>query len=370
MPELLKNMYNKEFLDGFAEKVHSVYENFDRIRFINTVIDNTWDQLELKARMKRIAETLGKYLPEEYEEALEILFAIETSCAGFPYLFFPEFVAIYGQLDEHWDLSMKALERFTIKSSAEFAVRPFIMRDQKRMMWQMLDWSKNSNEHVRRLASEGCRSRLPWRESIPIFKHDPTSVISVLEHLKEDPSLYVRKSVANNLNDISKDNPSVILEIIRRWKGINPYTDWILRHGCRTLIRKANPEVMKLFGYEESIDGSLIINATLDIDKSIIKIGESCRFKYEICIREGGTAHIRIEYGIDFVKARGNTSRKLFILSDRTVPGGTNIAGTRMHRWRDLTTRKHYPGEHRIVLLINGCEVAQAMIELDSIEKV
>ncbi len=364
MAEPLKNMYNEEFLRDFSEKVYSVYGIFNGEGFLATVIDDKWDELKLKERMHRITESLGVYLPVKYEEALEVLFKIDEFCIGFPYLFFPDFVAMYGQGQVNWELSMKALERFTIKSSAEFAVRPFIISEPKKMMNQMLVWSKNSNEHVRRLSSEGCRPRLPWGEALTVFKSDPTLVLSVLEQLKEDPSLYVRKSVANNLNDISKDNPSMIVEIVRRLKGVNPLTDWILRRGSRTLISKANTEVMKLFGYGESTDEALIVSATLSLDKLEVKIGESCELKYEICIREGEPVHIRIEYGIDFVKAKGNTSRKLFFLSDKIVIGGANLVGTRIYRWKDLTTRRHYQGEHRILLLVNGKEVAQTAIKV------
>ncbi len=364
MAEPLKNMYNEEFLRHFADVVQSVYKMFDIEAFVFGVMDDTWNELKLKERMRRITQTLGTNLPEEYKDALDVLFAIDKFCIGFPYLFFPDFVALYGQKEENWDLSMKALERFTIKSSSEFAVRPFISHDPKRMMAQMLIWSKNSNEHVRRLASEGCRPRLPWGEAITAFKNDPTLVTFVIEELKEDPSIYVRKSVANNLNDISKDNPSVVLDIIKRLKGKNQLTDWILRHGARTLIRKADPEVMRLFGYGEDIDRPIIQSATLSVDRKIVKIGESCELNYEIFIRKGETIHIRIEYGIDFVKAKGNTSRKLFFLSDKTVAGGEKLVGTRIHKWGDLTTRRHYVGEHKIVLLINGDEVANCRLQL------
>jgi hypothetical protein len=146
---------------------------------------------------------------------------------------------------------------------------------------------------------------------------------------------------------------------------VHPYTDWILRHGSRTLIRIANPEVMKLFGYEESMDGSLTTSANLLIDLPEGRIGESSELKYEINIRQGEPVHIRIEYGIDFVKVKGKTSRKLFMLSDKTVPGGTCLKGSRMHSWKNLTTRMHYSGDHRITLLINGCEVANTVMKLD-----
>jgi 3-methyladenine DNA glycosylase AlkC len=365
MSEPLKAVYNKTFLLQFSEKVHAVYNAFDTEGFIAQVIDTTWEGLALKARMRRITETLGSYLPVPYEESLGILFAIDEECIGFPYLFFPDFVAVYGQAEEHWGLSIKALERFTVKSSAEFAVRSFLLRDPKRMMRQMEAWAHHSNEHVRRLASEGCRPRLPWGEALSIFKRDPSPVLRVLELLKADPSLYVRKSVANNLNDIAKDHPEVVIETVRRWQGVHPYTDWILRQGCRTLIRKANPAAMALFGYAQPIE-SLTSCASLSVDPPVLPIGGSCELRYALYIREGGAVRIRIEYGIDFVKARGHLSRKTFLLLDKIVSGGTRLSGVRTHRWLDLTTRRHYPGEHRIVLLINGRETAYAVMQLEA----
>lgn len=296
MREPLKAIYNEEFLRSFSEKVKSVYEIFDIEGFIADVMDDTWEDLELKARMRRITVTLASYLPNRYEEAINVLFAIDEDCIGFPYLFFPDFVEVYGQEEEHFELSMKALERFTIKSSAEFAIRSFLLRTPDRVMCQMMAWAKNPNEHVRRLASEGCRPRLPWGVAIPIFKKDPAPVLLVLEILKADPSLYVRKSVANNLNDIAKDNPSVVLEIARRWKGVNPNTDWIVRQGCRTLIRKADPMVMTLFGYAEAeVDAPLATYASLIAEPHVLSIGESCNLTYEICIKEGESMKIRIE---------------------------------------------------------------------------
>ncbi|MDQ0192494.1 hypothetical protein [Paenibacillus wynnii] len=365
MAEPLKAMYNEDFLRRFGERVHAAHGAFDTEDFIATTMTPPWDELELKTRMRRITESLGTHLKLPYAEALGVLFAIEEDCVGFPYLFFPDFVEVFGQAEEDWGLSMKALERFTSKSSAEFAVRPFLLREPVKMMRQMEIWSKHPGEHVRRLASEGCRPRLPWGQALPMFKHDPAPVLPVLEQLKADTSLYVRKSVANNLNDIAKDHPEVVLEIARRWKGVNPNTDWIVRHGCRTLIRKADPDIMSLFGYAASEESSpLTVGAAILVDPRVVQIGGSCTLKYELSIREGEPARVRIEYGIDFVKANGRTSRKLFLLSDKTVPGGTNLKGTRTHRWSDLTTRRHYAGEHKIGLLVNGQEVAFDIISL------
>ena len=366
MAEPLKIMYNEHFLHGFGEKVHAVHGAFDIESFVAETITAPWDDLELKARMRKITETLGIYLGLRYDKALEILFAIDEDCVGFPYLFFPDFVEVFGQAEEDWDLSMKALERFTTKSSAEFAVRPFLLRDPLRMMHQMETWSLHPNEHVRRLSSEGCRPRLPWAQALPMFKQDPSPIFSVLEKLKADPSLYVRKSVANNLNDIAKDHPQRVIETARRWKGVNKDTDWIVRHGCRSLIRIADPEIMALFGYAVSEEDSpLTTNAHLHVEPSVIQLGGSCTLDYELRLREGDPVRVRIEYGIDFVKANGRTSRKLFLLSDKTVPGGTHLKGSRTHRWSDLTTRRHYAGEHKIALLVNGKELASDLLVLE-----
>ncbi|MHA0857245.1 hypothetical protein [Paenibacillus sp. CMAA1364] len=365
MAEPLKDMYNEAFLHQFGAKVHRVCDPFDTEAFIASTMDASWDELKLKERIRKITETLGHYLPARYEDAVEILFAIDETCVGFPYLFFPDFIERYGQAEEHWELSMQALERFTSKSSAEFAVRPFIIQSRERMMRQMMAWAESPSEHIRRLASEGCRPRLPWGQALTMFKHDPTSVLPVLELLKEDTSLYVRKSVANNLNDIAKDHPSVVIDIAHRWLGYHPHTDWIIRHACRTLIRKANPEVLAIFGYANtSEEKSIVASASLSVDPSDLSIGDSSELRYELHIEEGEEVRIRIEYGIDFVKANGKTSRKLFLLKDKFVPGGSHIQGIRTHRWANLSTRRHYPGEHRIVLTVNGVEVAHDVLHL------
>ncbi|AOZ90974.1 DNA alkylation repair protein [Paenibacillus crassostreae] len=365
MAEPLKDIYHETFLSQFGEKVKAAYDEFNIEAFVNDTLDHGWDELKLKERIRRITHTLGKHLPESYDEALKVLFRIDESCVGFPYLFFPDFVEVYGQAEEHWELSMNALERFTCRSSAEFAVRPFILRSPERMMQQMVAWAQHPNEHVRRLASEGCRPRLPWGQALTIYKKDPAPLLPVLELLKEDPALYVRKSVANNLNDIAKDHPAVVLDTARRWMGHHSDTDWIIRHGCRTLIRKAHPEILSLFGYGTTdVDESLITYAHLSAEPSILSIGDSCELSYELHILEGEPVRIRIEYGIDFVKARGQTSRKLFLLSDKIVAGGAQLKGTRTHHWADLSTRRHYPGEHRITLTLNGVEVAHTVIQL------
>lgn len=365
MSDLLKDIYTIEFLNHFGDKMHNAYKDFDKKQFMDSVLAHPWDALPLKARIHRIAEILGEYLPKRFEDALHILFSINESCIGFPYLFFPDFVAIYGQHDKHFELSMNALERFTQQSSSEFAIRPFLLREPERVMEYMTKWSLHPNEHVRRFSSEGCRPRLPWGTSLPMFKKDPLPVFKILENLKKDSSLYVRKSVANNLNDITKDNPDAVLEIAQRWIGKNSNTDWILRQGCRTLIKKANPKAMELFGYTNfSAEKPLFKNSTLSVQPEKIHIGDSCELTYSLNIEWSTLAHIRLEYGIDFIKSNGKPSRKLFLLCDKTVSSDAHLNGTRIHSFANLTTRKHYPGIHQIVLLVNGQEAARTTLNI------
>lgn len=365
MGDALRDIYSIEFLKDFGDKVYKVYKDFDPEQFTACILSPPWDELQLKARIHRIAEKLGEYLPKTFEDALQILFSINESCVGFPYLFLPDFVATYGRQKKHFELSMNALERFTQQSSSEFAIRPFLLHEPELVMEYMLKWSLHKNEHVRRFSSEGCRPRLPWGISLPMFKSDPSPIFKVLENLRADPSLYVRKSVANNLNDITQNNPEAILKLAHKWIGYSSETDWILRKGCRTLIRKANPTALSLFGYTDfSDENPLFRNVILTVNPHELQIGDSCEFNYSMDIVWNTLAHIRLEYGIDFIKSNGRSSRKLFFLFDKTVPGDSHLSGIRTHSFKDLTTRRHYPGIHRITLLVNGKEAAQTILNI------
>ncbi|MFC4775959.1 DNA alkylation repair protein [Paenibacillus sp. GCM10023252] len=379
MAEPLKAMYDDRFIKQFARLVKSVWEPFQEVSYYERVIAGDWEQLELKARTRRLTESLGAELPSDYEAALSILYRIDAECLGMPYLFFPDFVEVYGQQEEHWGLSMEALERFTARSTAEYAVRPFLLRNQGRMLRQMMEWTSHSNEHVRRLASEGVRPRLPWAQALPMFKQDPAPIIPILDSLKQDSSLYVRKSVANCLNDISKDHPELVIELAERWQGVHPHTDWIIRRGCRSLIKAAHPAVMSLFGYTsaggdgveaaEAGSGSpLVAEATLRLTPETLFVGGETLLQYQLRLRDGEPIKARLEYGIDFVKAREKTSHKRFLLADKVFPGGKLVDGVKVHRFADLSTRKHYPGLHRISLWFNGREIAASEIMVTDLD--
>lgn len=211
--------YNPEFFNRFTALLKREYPAFEPDRFLSLIYDTRWEQEQFKQRIRHITEALRMTLPASYNDALAVLTRMAPQCRGVEYLFFPDFVEAYG-LDD-WDASIPALERFTPSSSSEFAVRPFIVQDSEKMMKQMLEWARHPDHHIRRLACEGCRPRLPWAMTLDRFKADPSPIMPVLERLKRDSSEYVRKSVANNVNDISKDHPDIVKQLARNWYGEN-----------------------------------------------------------------------------------------------------------------------------------------------------
>lgn len=362
MAEALKNMYNQSFFNHFCSIVKRVYPKFDKQLFIKLIFDEEWENRELKQRIRHITHTLSHTLPPSYPEAIDILIKIAPECKGFEYLFFPDFVERYGI--SYWDLSVSALKQFTSSSSSEFAVRPFIEQDPKIMMMIMEKWAQDKDHHVRRLASEGCRPRLPWATPLKMFKDNPAPILPILSLLKEDESEYVRKSVANNLNDMSKDHPHIVKKLCAEWKNEHPYTDWIIKHGCRTLLRKADPEVLSLFGFETKLD---VYIKDLSLSSEQLEIGDAITFHFALVNQSLDSYKLRIEYGIDFVKANGSTSRKLFKITENTYRNGETIFN-RTHSFKDLSTRKHYEGRHRLSIVINGQEMASAYFQLNSPE--
>ena len=242
MPEPLKNLYNEAFFEKFTKVVKQVIPQFNEKKFLQEIFNDGWQAKELKQRVRHISTVLKNHLPGSYKEQVATIIRIieqlkrNSINGGFEYMFFPDFIEQYG-LDD-LKTSLKAIETITQFISCEFAIRPFLIKYQDEVTVQMLKWSKHKHHHVRRFSSEGCRPRLPWAMAIPQLKKDPSPIIPILENLKSDESLFVRKSVANNLNDIAKDHPDVVVAITSVWRGISNETDWIIRHGCRTLLKK------------------------------------------------------------------------------------------------------------------------------------
>ncbi|MCL2839613.1 MAG: DNA alkylation repair protein [Defluviitaleaceae bacterium] len=364
MSDLLKDLITREYLQEIAVDIQSAYPPFQVEAFLNATFSSPWDALELKGRMKHIAMTLGKFLPQDYPEAISIIDKTIVNQGNWRdslCWFFLDFIEIFGQDEEYWDVSISAMARYTRYASAEFAVRPFIINHQERMMAQMYEWSKNECEHIRRLSSEGCRPALPWGQALNAFKKDPAPVLPILAQLKTDPAIYVRKSVANNLNDISKTHPDLVAKIAKDWYGENEHTNWIVKHGCRTLLKKGNAEVLSLFGFDnaESIDFD-----GFSLQPSAVNIGEEITFSFTIHLKS--PTKVRLEYAIDFVKANGKRNRKIFQISEIAMKENEKKTYTKKHSLADLSTRKHYGGMHSLSIIINGAERGTLDFELNN----
>jgi 3-methyladenine DNA glycosylase AlkC len=311
--------------------------------------------------MRHLSISLKSTLPENFEEAVNILIEISPFIKGFEAMTLPDFVEVYGM--EHFDLSLKALAIFTKYSSSEFAIRPFLKKDPQKTMEFMSDLAKSKNENQRRFASEGCRPRLPWAMALPDFKKDPTLIFPILEKLKSDESEFVRKSAANNLNDISKDNPDLVLDVCENWYGLSKNTDWIVKHACRSLLKAGNSRALMIFGFE---DAKNVIVRNLIFDKKTVQISEEIVFSFQLELQAEKYSKIRLEYGMDFMKANGKLSRKIFQISEKTYEQGT-FSITKKHSFVNRTTRKHYLGKHRIAIIVNGEEKTVQDFELVSV---
>ncbi len=355
MPEAFKDMFfQRPFFDDLVAALRAAYPEFDADAFLARIFDDRWNTRALKDKMRYATLTLHDFLPADYRTALALLRRIAPALDrhGFEKMIFPDFVEVYG-LDD-WDVSLPALEQFTQQMSAEYAVRPFIVRDQSRMMAQMFAWAHHPSDSVRRLASEGSRPRLPWGMSLPALKADPGPILPILDALKNDPSEDVRRSVANNLNDISKDNPAVVLGVLRRWQADpTPEMQKIINHALRTLIKAGHPAALDLLGFSA---GAAVAVKNMTVEPAAIMVGDSITFAFEIESTADTPQDLVIDYVVHLVRARGQTTPKVFKLTKRTIAPGETIRISKKHSFAPVTTRRYYPGEHAVEIQINGAQ--------------
>ena len=367
--EPFKNMWNEKFFDLFTKGLKSIIAGFDERKFLSQIFDAEWEKKELLQRGMHITTTLRKFLPADYKAAtakiLELIDYLkktqywekieQKSLKGMfglslEYGILSGFVEQYG-LDDY-KTSVKAIEQITQFTSCEGAVRPFIIKYQNEMMKQMLIWSKHKNQWVRRLSSEGCRPRLPWNMALPKLKENPAPIIPILENLIDDPEIFVRKSAANNLNDIAKDNPKTVIDFAKKWQGKSENIDWVLKHGCRTLLKQGNAEVMKIFGLRTDIKNISIKNFKIATPK--VKIGKSLEFSFNLLNKK--KTKIRLEYGLYYQKANRTLSKKVYKISEKEYAENSTTLITRKQSFRKVTTRVLHPGLHQIAVIVNGNE--------------
>jgi 3-methyladenine DNA glycosylase AlkC len=355
----IKDLFNEDSVGALAGAVQRVHGGFDRNAFLAQVFDGDWPGRELKERIRHITLALHDQMPTDYRDALEILRRAMPEVDGIVQWVFTDYVEVYG-LDD-WEASIPALEVFTERMSAEFAIRPFIVRYPERTLAQMLAWAGHESAEVRRLASEGCRPRLTWGIRLQALVADPSPILPILERLKGDPSEPVRRSVANNLNDISKDHPGLVLGLLRDWQADGgEEIKWITNHALRTLLKAGHPGALALVGY-----GPAAIEVrNLAVAPVAIPMGGEVTFSFDVQSLADEPQEVLIDFVVHLVRARGKRTPKVFKLTKRTLQPGELVHIEKAFSFQPVTTRKYYPGEHAIEPQINGVTYGSASFQV------
>lgn len=363
-PNAFKLWINREVLKTIARAIADVHPDFAQKKFI--ALAPELDPLELKGRVVLVREHLRSLLPSDYPKALTILLKSARGGAlkGFALWPYTDFIQTYGF--NHVALSLRALRELTPLFTAEFAVRPFLIDHQSETLRFLLDCAGDSDVHVRRWASEGSRPRLPWGERLGAFIKDPTPALPILEQLRFDPELYVRKSVANHLNDISKDHPKVALELLARWNKETPpehqtNMTWITRHALRTLIKRGDKQALRMLG--SPVKTSVKVRG-LKLARKAYKLGEHVEFSFAVESLGRGEQKLIIDYVVHFVKANKKTSPRVFKLKTVPLAKAAQLRIEKRHWLKRSPYRKHYPGRHRLEIQINGSVCASTHFTL------
>ncbi|MBB4572050.1 DNA alkylation repair protein [Rhizobium lentis] len=357
MPEPLKNLLHDALIGDMADRLAANAPSFEKARFVKLATDGLV-ALELMERSALIRDALFATLPEDFPEAAAILKASlpasgRPGLTGWMLLPVNQFIAARGP--NHFELSLDLLKALTPHFTAEYGIRPFIHRDQQRALAIISGWIGDPDQHVRRLASEGTRPRLPWAMRLPELIKDPAPILPILTALMDDPEDYVRRSVANSLNDIAKDHQDLVATFIAcHIKGASSERRRLLKHASRTLLKKGHTQALANFGFAAAAS----LQCELRLVKGEVMFGEGLDFAIRVTNGSKAAQSVMIDYAIHHVKADGSLSPKVFKCKTIMLAPGQSQAIERCHAMRPITTRRYYPGQHRIAILVNGAESA------------
>lgn len=363
----MKAYLSESVLETLAQSLKGAHPAFDVDAFMAHLLPG-YDDLGIKDRAYRGAEALKQTLPEDFSQAVDLLIASlpapfpdETNISrkGFCYWVYTSFVELYGL--DHWESSMKGLAAFTQRFTSEFGIRPFLQQHPQQTFAQIRDWATSESLHLRRLASEGTRPRLPWGAKLPPYLEAAMDIMPILHLLHNDPSLYVRRSVANHLNDLSKTHPEVVVAHLQTWnKRPEAHTQWVTRHALRTLVKSGYPDALALLGY----NGDNLDIQTFSITPSQVSIESSAQLALHVChIGETPQSYV-IDFVVHFVKASGKSAPKVFKWATPSLQPGEILHLSKKVPFLQRSTRKLYPGLHRVDLQVNGRKMAEVQIEL------
>ncbi|MEO3782647.1 DNA alkylation repair protein [Actinocorallia sp. B10E7] len=343
MAEPLKERVNEESVGALADGVAAAWAPFERDAFVREALSGL-DGLELKARVRRVAEALDGRLPLPFPEAAAVLRESAGKVrldlwSGWPAT---EYVGARGLA--HLEPAMETLAALTPFSTGEFAVRPLLERYREEALEILCGWAGSPDEHLRRLASEGTRARLPWGARVG-WLMEPGPTLPILDRLRDDPSEYVRRSVANHVNDLAKDHPEFVVGLLSRWRAEGgSHVESVLRHALRGLLRAGHSGALSLVG---AVPGNGRVER-LEIDDPLVPIGGRLRFTVTLGAREPGP--LVLKYLI-----RRDGSRRTFHLGNRTAVGGDErFTVAKAHSYRPVTTRREPPGPRVLEIIVNG----------------
>lgn len=359
-----KHMINESVVKKIAAGISKHDSEFKKNSFLKLIHELA--PLELKARVLLITKYLNTHLKHDYPTNLKILMKTmdEEEMNGFELWPFSEYISQFGL--DHFDESMKAMYKLTQNFTAEFAIRPYLVKSHHKVFKYFNKWVNDKNVHIRRWISEGLRPLLPWGQKLPLFIMDPTHTIIFLDKLKFDEELYVRKSVANHLNDISKNHPQVVIEVLRMWSKDCPSQhedkiQWITRHALRTLIKKGHPGALKLMGAAEA----LVKVSAFKTDKKKYNLHDHLSFSFTIQSQSSKLQKLIIDYSIDFVKANGKKGKKVFKLKTVELKKNESLDFKKKHSLKPITTMKFYSGVHHLAIQINGKKMGEIEFKLE-----
>ena len=354
-----RDVFNPPLVNDLGDNLTRVWPPFQRSAFVDAIVPQL-SGLSFGDRNSLIADTLHAHLPDDFPVAAQILVDAlgpepdTDELSGFDgFIIMPQclFVSRYGL--DYPDEALHALYEMTKRFTAEGDIRPFIEKYPKKTMAFLDKLTQDPSPFARRLASEGTRPRLPLSSRLPEFQRDPTPVIALLDKLKTDPNLMVRRSVANNLNDIAKDNPDVVVATLERWQKDAPgkEMDWITSHALRTLLKQGRPGALRLLGYDPAVN---IAVSEIHLSNDHPAIGDEITFSFTVTSYADAPCALMIDYVIHFMKANGKQAAKVFKATKKTIAPGQTIPIERKHSFQQRSTRKHYPGAHGVAVQING----------------
>lgn len=363
-----RDVFNPRVIRTLADNLKAAWPDFDADAFARDASDGL-DALTMNARSAQITDALTRYLPDDFTVAaplvIEALDDVEvepgkTHWDGFIVL--PQCAWVVQHGLDHFDLSMRALYHLTQRLSAEGYLRALIDAHPERALARLGAWVEDPNPHVRRLVSEGTRSRLPMTGRYRRFEREPAPLIALLDVLRDDPSEYVRRSVANNLNDLSKDRPEVVLDVLERWsEGASDGTRWVIGHALRTLLKAGDARALALVGFAPVSD----VEVAVRVLTPRVCIGGALEFEATLTSTSDAPQRLMLDYAVGFVKARGERRDKVFKWTKRTLAPGSSVTLTRRQHMRPTSGRKLYPGVHTLALQLNGRRLEALTFDLN-----